>query len=380
MYPDPASLRKELHKHPELSGEEKETAGRIAGWLEEWGGCQLVTGLGGHGLAAVYESGKKGPALLFRAELDALPIEEENDFDYRSAQPNVAHKCGHDGHMAVLLALGQKLAKQAPAKGKVILLFQPAEESGEGAMKVLDDPAFAKLQPDWAFAFHNLPGYTTHKIVWREGSFTAAARSLIIRLKGKTSHAAEPEFGINPALAIAELIRQSSELQETDIYSSDFALITPIYIEMGDKAYGTSAGQGELHLTIRTWSEKNMERLVEKLEKMARETAEKYELKYQTEWLHVFYTNRNDDEAIDRVREAAKKLGYELWERKVPMKWGEDFGAFTQRYKGAMFGIGSGEDCPTLHNPDYDFPDEIIPTGADLFEEIIHSILNSNEK
>jgi amidohydrolase len=376
MLPDPLILRRELHMHPELSGEEQETAQRIAGWLHEWGGCRIISGLGGHGLAAVYEGSQPGPALLFRAELDALPIAEENDFTYRSRIKDVAHKCGHDGHMAVLLAFAQRLVEQPPACGKVILLFQPAEESGEGAMQVLKDPAFKPLEPDWAFSFHNLPGYPLHQLVWREGPFTAAARSLIIRLRGKTSHAAEPENGINPAEAIAELIQFLGRLKNEDLASNDFALITPIYIHMGDKAYGTSAGEGELHLTIRTWTEKNMKSLTEKLEKAVTQTARKYGLEYELEWLHVFHTNRNDKTAVDIIRKAAHSLGYEQWERKVPMKWGEDFGAFSQRFKGAMFGIGAGKNCPALHNPDYDFPDEIIETGANLFEEIMNLILN----
>jgi amidohydrolase len=369
------ALRRKLHTCPELSGEEYKTAQLIASELEEMTPDLLVKNLGGAGVAAVFQGKAAGPNVLFRAELDALPIEEVNDFDYRSRHDNISHKCGHDGHMAILLGLARRVAASRPSRGSVTVLFQPAEETGAGAMAVLRDPQFDQIHPDYVFALHNLPGYPMGVVVSREGAFTADVRSLIIRLQGMTSHAAEPEHGINPALAIAELLQLSGRLTCADENSPDFSIVTPVHVVMGEKAYGVSAGYGEVHLTIRCWTRDVMEKLSERLLRMTDNIACQHELEIDTEWTNVFYANHNDLEAVYTIREVVKESGLSMMEKKHPLKWGEDFGAFTQRFKGAMFGLGAGTNTPALHNPDYDFPDEIIETGISIFYRIAMRIL-----
>lgn len=168
-------VRRELHSRPELSGQESGTAERLAGLLRQLRPDLLLDGLGGAGLAAVFDSGREGPGVLFRAELDALPISENNDFSYRSQREGVSHKCGHDGHMAILLGLAHALARKPPAKGRAILVFQPAEEVGAGAESMLSDSRFEQLLPiDYAFALHNLPGFPLGQVAIKKGAFTAA--------------------------------------------------------------------------------------------------------------------------------------------------------------------------------------------------------------
>jgi len=370
------ALRRRLHAHPELSGEERQTAAFIAAELRKLSPEVLLEGLGGTGVAAVFDGLQPGPVFLFRAALDALPIEEVNEFDHRSKYRKVSHKCGHDGHMAVLLGLARKVACKRPPRGRVIVLFQPAEETGEGAQQVLDDPRFGQLRPDYAVAFHNLPGYPMGAVVTRNGAFTAGVRSLIIRLRGKTSHAAEPEHGINPAPAIAELLQMSDQLTQPDPARTDFQLITPVHITMGEPAYGVSAGYGEVHLTVRCWTGERMEQLAGDLLSRIGTITGKYGLDYDTEWTNVFRANFNDAGTVQIIREAALRNGLLHLERRVPLKWGEDFGAFTQRFKGAMFGLGAGENTPALHNPDYEFPDELIGVGVELFGNIVRLLLN----
>jgi len=368
--------RRYIHQHPELSGEEKQTAEYIGKQIRKLNPSQFIEGLGGTGIAAIFDSGKEGPSLLFRAELDALPIQEVNDLPYKSKTDNVSHKCGHDGHMSILLGLAKSLAQTPPKTGRVITLFQPAEEIGAGASRVLEDDRFEKLLPiDYVFAFHNLPGFPLGQVVVKEGPFSASVKSIAIKLKGKTAHAGEPENGINPAMAIAEIIQAADEAVHPHLDDENFAILTPIHIRMGEIAYGVSAGEGELHLTIRTWTEDKMEQLSERLLNYLERITKKYNLEYEYEWTNIFLTNRNDREATDIIRKAAKSLEMDTFEKQFPFKWGEDFGAFTQQYCGAMFGLGSGKNRPALHNPDYDFPDELLEPGVNIFSKIVDLIL-----
>ncbi len=367
------AFRRELHQHPELSGKEFNTAKKVTRFLKSFQPDELLENLGGTGIAAIYKSDKPGKSILIRCELDALPIHEINDFDYRSNNEDVSHKCGHDGHMTIVAGLASQLHHQRPAEGKVILLFQPAEENGEGAAAILADERFEKIKPDYVFALHNLPSYPKNQIVVKEGAFTAAVNSIIIRLEGKTAHAGEPHNGINPALAIAEITQELHRMNIPDERSENFCIVTPVYLQMGEKAYGISAGAGEAHFTIRCRTNEKMRETEIKTEKLVTEIAEKYNLKLKMEWTQSFFANENHPEAVGWVKDAAQRLGYDLLEREVPFSWGEDFGLFTRKFKGAMFGLGAGKKIPALHNPDYDFPDEITPTGVNMFLEIIKS-------
>lgn len=370
-------LRKELHQHPEVSGKELETAKRIVAFLQKHAPDEIITEIGGAGIAAIYKAKQAGKTVLFRCELDALPIEEINTFEHRSITNGVSHKCGHDGHMAILCGLATELSQNRPETGKVILLFQPAEEDGSGAQKVFSDPKFALMQPDYVFALHNLPGFAKNQIVVKNDTFSCAVNSIIIKLNGVTAHAGEPEKGINPALAIAAIINQFSAIIQPDISKEDYCLVTPIYTEMGKKAYGVSAGAGEVHFTVRSDSNSQMKKVETTLEKLAQSIAKEHQLECNIAWTEGFQANENDKEAADQIRNAAKTNNFKLLEKETPFTWGEDFGLFTQQYPGAMFGLGSGINTPALHNPDYDFPDEIISTGISVFHQISKQITNA---
>ncbi|MDP3379657.1 MAG: M20/M25/M40 family metallo-hydrolase, partial [Brevundimonas sp.] len=180
--------RRELHRFPEVSRDEAGTAARVVAALGALGPDQVLTGLGGHGVAAVFTGRDPGPTVLFRAELDALPIEELSDAPHRSTIPGKGHLCGHEGHMTLLMGLGRLLARNRPARGRVVLLFQPAEEDGSGAAAVVADPAFAAIKPDWAFAIHNLPGLPLGHGALSAGVVNCASLGLKTTLTGKTAH------------------------------------------------------------------------------------------------------------------------------------------------------------------------------------------------
>ena len=367
-------LRKQLHQHPELSGQEVMTAMRVASFLGEHGG-KVLTGVGGHGVAGVWDFAPGGPTIVVRAELDALPIEEVNNFPHRSLHPGVSHKCGHDGHMAIVAGLSLWLKGQTFDRGKVVLLFQPAEETGKGGRAVSEDPQFQQLKPDYVFALHNIPGFPLHRILTTPTYFSATVESVVFHLHGKQSHASEPEKGINPAAAIAELVKSFAALNVTDVLNPDFALLTPVHLHLGQIAYGISAGEGEVHYTLRTWSEDTMTVLKNKLTTIVTDVAHRHQLRFSAEWFDYFPASMNDDRCTQLITNAAEHNNFAIQPLPHAFKFGEDFGWYSKQYRCAMFGIGAGEHSPALHYADYDFPDTIIETGVRMFQTMINKIL-----
>ena len=367
-------LRHTLHKHPEVSWEEHKTREQIRQYVEQARPDQVIE-LAKTGILFIFDSGKPGPTVLFRSELDALPIREINeDIPYKSNIEGQGHKCGHDGHATVVAGTARYFGKNRPRRGKVVCLFQPAEEVGEGAQAILDDENW-NLEPDWVFALHNIPGVPMHQIIVRDQIFTPSVKSVIINLRGRTAHAAEPEHGIPPGPMVADILQMSREWTINKAEQDDFCVITPIQIQLGEEAFGTAAGEAVVKLTIRVWSEAQMKALTERLSDWLTATATKHGLEIDWTWTQVFRTTRNAPEANDLIRQIANQESLELVEKEDPFKWGEDFGLFTQQFKGAMFGLGAGEDTPALHNPDYDFPDEILETGIKMFTRIGEQIL-----
>lgn len=371
----PRELRHELHRFPELSGAETETARRILDFFRPLGADQTWTGLGGTGSAFAFGTPESGPTVLLRCELDALPIHESMDLSYRSTRPGVGHKCGHDGHMAILGEVGRRLAVRRPSRGRVVLLFQPAEETGAGASAVLADPRFAEIQPDVVYALHNLPGFPLGEVVVKDGSFNCASRGLTARFSGRTSHAAEPENGLSPAGAMAATVTGLTDLRLEG--SGESAFVTVVGARLGEKAFGTAPGEAEVYATLRTESDEAMADLVTRAEDLVREAAARDGLRCEIAYEDVFAATANAPEAVERVRRAVSRLGMTVREMDCPFRWSEDFGRFTATCQGALFGLGAGEEHPALHHPDYDFPDALIETGAELLVALIDDVLGT---
>ena len=369
------SLRHRLHRHAELSGREQKTAEIIYNFLSPFRPDDIITGIGGNGLAAVYEGKKEGPRILIRADLDALPVTEPDTLEYASAVTGVSHKCGHDGHMAIAAGLAPILHSRRPQKGAAILLFQPAEETGEGAARVVSDPAFKKLNADQAFALHNLPGFSLGTVVVRDGIFASASQGLIITLKGSCSHAAEPENGISPALAVSQLIQQLSAMPQTSVPLHQGAKVTVIHASVGERAFGTSPGHGTVMATLRAHRKSVMDRLTQECIHAAKAIGALHSCSVKTEWTEVFPETFSYAECNNLLRQAANRAGLPVHEAEHPFAWSEDFGHFTRLMPGALFGLGSGINQPALHNPAYDFPDTLISTGITLFHTLLSMLL-----
>lgn len=368
-------LRRTLHAHPELSGDERETAARIRAFLAPLAPDRIIEGLGGHGLLATFGGRRPGPELLVRCELDALPIVEHGMSGHRSTRHGVSHQCGHDGHMAMVCGLAEHVARNRPAAGAVHVLFQPAEEIGSGAAAVLADPAFAAIRPDLGIAIHNMPGYPLGAIVLKEGTITPAVRSIVLRFAGRTTHAMDPAGGENPALAIADLLARARDLGVDDPESADFRLITTVHVRIGSVAYGVSAGDGEAHFTMRCWDNERLALLQHDLVSAAEELAARDGLRVSWETLEDFYANDNDPEVTAMVRAAAADAGLDIVTPPSPLRAGEDFGLFTTRFPCCMIVLGSGVDAHPVHDPYFDFPDELIDTGVRLYEAIVTRVL-----
>jgi amidohydrolase len=365
------AFRRTLHRYPEVSGNETKTAQMIEEFFKSLNPDKVIRGLGGTGLAFIYQGQNAGPTSLFRCELDGLPIQEEGDIIHKSKEPGKSHVCGHDGHMAIVTGLGMLLSRRKPLKGEVVLLFQPAEETGEGAKAVLEDPQFVQIKPDYAFALHNLPGFPKHSILMKDGPFAAASIGMIITFKGRNSHSAHPEAGRSPALALSETIRMLEDLPSKQV---NFSLVTVVHAALGEINFGTTPGEAIVCATLRAFKNEDRDQLVEKAQQLVKDIARQYQLGFETSFTESFAASDNHSEAYSLGLKAAEALQLNVKFPDQPFRWSEDFGLFSAYTKTLLFGLGSGEDQPQLHEPNFDFPDEITPTGIKMFSNIVEQL------
>jgi amidohydrolase len=368
--------RRMLHRRPELSGEEKETADEVKRMLRRLGAEEILDGLGGHGVAAVFAGREPGPTVMFRAELDGLPIEDRGVAEHRSQVAGKGHLCGHDGHMATLMALARALSRKRPQRGRVVLMFQPAEENGAGAAAVIASPAFARVRPDWAFALHNMPGRPFASAGLAAGPVNCASRGMIVRLSGSPAHASQPETGLSPANAVARLLNVFSGLNRGKAPEPGFVMATVTHVEMGGRAFGVAPGEAEIWLTLRTLLDPHMAELAQAAQKAANDAASANGLEVVIDWSDDFAHCENDAAATAVLREALEAEHLACDDAGLPMRGSEDFGRFGKDgAKSAMFFLGAGIDHPHLHTPTYDYPDELIGIGARVFLRVARRLL-----
>lgn len=369
------NLRRTLHRYPELSKQEFETSKRISKYMQQFDPDEEID-VAGTGKMFIFEGDQPGETLMFRCELDALPIQERShNLAYRSSIPGVAHLCGHDGHMAIIAYLGKLISKDRPKKGKVVLLFQPAEENLLGAKDVVESSEFHSHSPDYIFALHNIPGQPKNKILVKEGSFTAASCGITINLQGRTSHAAEPEKGKNPYLAATKIIEAVKQLTTSKDGFSDHVISTLIYLHLGEISFGVSPSDLEMGITLRAYENEDLQLLCSKTESIVAKTARKYELRYSHKYCEEYPATINAPECVKMIGDSSRELDMDVEVMEHPNSWSEDFAYFTATNKGLQFGFGAGENLPNLHNPEYDFPDDIIEPAAQVFYEIYKSRL-----
>lgn len=358
------ALRHELHAHPELSGQEIWTKGRLMDFLREHTKLEL------HDRGSwfyVLCRGRSGGKIAFRADFDALPMEETCDLPYRSQCPGVAHKCGHDGHSAALALLGLTLERNG-ADRDVYLIFQPAEEvggGGEACAALLKEKGIGEV-----YAFHNMPGYPLHTVALRKGTMNCASKGVTYRFEGVSTHASTPELGRNPAQAVARIVGDLPGLTRQEDHRG-LVMATVVQMDVGEPAFGISAYRGALLLTLRAQYQEDLDVLCQQIADLARQAAEEDGLTLTIEEQDVFPETANHPAGVERVESAAQALGLPVVEMAEPMRGSEDFGWYLRQAEGAMFLLGDGEDHPPLHRTDFDFPDALLETACALFEKLI---------
>ncbi|RUV73765.1 MAG: amidohydrolase [Mesorhizobium sp.] len=367
--------RRKLHQNPEISNEEEKTAGEVVDFLADTKPDKVLTGLGGHGVAAIYESGKEGPTVMFRSELDALPIEELSGVPHSSLVSGKSHMCGHDGHTAILAALGRQLGREKPARGRVVLMFQPAEETGNGAAGVVADPRFGEIAPDFAFSLHNLPGVPFGEVRLKPGVVNCASRGMRIVLEGKTAHSSMPETGVSPMMAVSQLMPALPALGSGTFADDDFSMVTVTHAAMGEAVFGIAPGHAEVWATLRTRRDERMANLCAAAESLVTQIASQHGLSARWDYHEIFVASVNAPDAVEHLRQALDEEGVAHGEEALPMRASEDFGMFGHGASSAMLFLGAGERHPALHNPDYDFPDDLIPIGSKIFMRAARNLL-----
>lgn len=366
------ALRRALHRLPELSGQEHDTAAMLAGLMKGLGADEVRTGIGGTGLIAGFHGTGPGPSVMFRAELDALPIPEVEGPAHRSTRQGIAHLCGHDGHMTGLVGLGRLLARARPRRGTVWLLFQPAEETGAGAAAMLADPRLPDF--DYGFAIHNFPGLPRGQALLSDGVMNCASVGMRAMLSGATSHASEPELARTPARALAAITPALLALSQGQTTDADFRLVTITHLTMGAPAFGITPGEAEIWVTLRTQRDAAMAALRDSAVAVVSDHAKAHGLSAQFDWQDEFAASVNHPEAASIMARAAEATGVAVSDQGLPMRASEDFGRFALRGKTAMILLGAGTDHPPLHAQNYDFPDDLIAPSVRLFAQIARDL------
>ena len=379
-----ASIRRDLHAHPELCFQEVRTADVVAAKLTEWG-IPIHRGLGTTGVVGIVKNGTSTRAIGLRADMDALPVTELNTFEHASKHQGKMHACGHDGHTAMLLAAAQHLAKHRNFDGTVYLIFQPAEEGGGGAREMIADGLFEKFPMDAVYGMHNWPGMKAGQFAVSPGPAMASSNEFKITIHGKGGHAALPHTGIDPVPVACEMVQAFQTILTRNKKPTDTGLISVTMIHAGE-ATNVIPDTCELQGTVRTFSLE----VLDLIERRMKQIAEHIGAAHDTEV--DFYFHRNYPPTINTAAEAdfartvmAGIVGADNVLPQEAAMTAEDFSFMLQAKPGAYAFIGNGDGAHramhhgggpcTLHNASYDFNDDLIPLGATCWVELAEQFL-----
>ena len=350
-------LRRRLHACPERSGMEQRTLQTLCAFLREH--TTLTPEIHDGWLHAVHFEGDDLPAIGFRADMDAIP----------TGDGGARHGCGHDGHSAILCGLAALLEGKRVGRN-IHLIFQPAEETGEGAKMICDTwPELDAL--DAVYALHSIPGFPKGAILMRRGCFACASRGLIVDVQGHPAHAAYPEEGANPTALLSRLALAINGMIE-DILDGDDRLLmsTAIGMRIGGENFGLSASEGRLCLTLRGHRQADIDALSARIRTFAGDGCAAQGMCCRFEDRDVFTDTTNDDAVFADAEARFRAAGLPVQYLEVPMRWSEDFGWFLKRRPGLYFGIGSGEDWPGLHTEAFCFDDALIPVSLNALSAL----------
>ena len=368
--------RRDFHACPELGYQEQETSRRVAELLASFG-LQVHRGLAGTGVVATLENGP-GPVIGLRADMDALPITEQSDVDYKSRNPGVMHACGHDGHSAMLLAAAAHLAQTRRFRGTVHFVFQPAEENLGGARKMVEEGLFARFPMDAIYALHNWPGMPLGQVAIGSGAMMASLDAFEITLTGKSCHAAMPERGADPIVAAAQLIMALQTIPSRRLSPQESTVVSITQIS-GGEAINVLPDKVVLRGTFRCLNNQVRERVRGLIESYVAAQPQVSDVEGKIAWYPGYPVTINHPAEAQKVREVASALLGEsavIWNGNPSMA-SEDFACMLEACPGAYFWIGTDGETASkpLHNAGYDFNDELIPHGVALWTTLVKTLL-----
>ena len=367
------AVRRDIHAHPELCFEEVRTADLVAAKLTEWG-IPVHRGLGGTGVVGIVKNGSSSRAIGLRADMDALPMQEFNTFPHASKHAGKMHACGHDGHVAMLLAAARHFAKNRHFDGTVYLVFQPAEEGGGGAREMIKDGLFEKFPMEAVFGMHNWPGGQVGRFAVSPGPVMASTAEFKLTIRGKGGHGAMPHLGVDPVPVACQVVQAFQTIVSRNIKPIDAGVVSVTMIHAGE-ATNVIPDSCELQGTVRAFREEVQDLIEQRMRQIAENLCAAHDAKCEFEFQRNYPATVNSAPEAEFARKVmASIVGEENVLVQEPTMGAEDFAFMLQAKPGAYcfiangdgshreFGHGAGP-C-MLHNPSYDFNDDLIPLGA----------------
>ena len=373
FYDDMKSWRHYFHEHPELAYKEINTSKKVVELLKEFNVDNIETGIGGTGVVAVIENGS-GKTLGLRADMDALPIREENNKPYCSKNTGIMHACGHDGHTTMLLGAAKYLSESRKFKGKVVLIFQPAEEGFAGAKAMIDDGLFKKYPVDEIYGMHNMPNLKSGMLAVEEGPRLAAADNFEIEIIGKGAHGAMPSNSIDPILCGSAIVQNLQHIVSRNSNPKETLVITVASFHSGN-ANNVIPKTAKLNGTIRYYNDEIGKMVRKRFYEVVNNTCETFGAKPEISFKKGYPATVNHKKQSLFAYNVAKKVsGKNSSNNQTPMMGSEDFSYFLKQVPGAFAWIGNGKSA-SLHNPKYDFDDNILCTGASFLATLAEEYL-----
>jgi amidohydrolase len=378
MQGDLAAWRRDIHAHPEIMFDVHRTAASVVEKLKAFGCDEIVTGIGKTGVVAVIRgrSGAEGGKVIgLRADMDALPMDEQTNLPYRSTNPGKMHACGHDGHTAMLLGAAKYLAETRNFAGSAVLIFQPAEEGGGGGREMVNDGMMERFGIQEVYGMHNMPGLPLGQFAIRTGPMLAAADRIVIEIEGLGSHAAKPHQGIDPVLIGAQIVSQTQSIvsRSLDPIKSGLISICQFHAGSADNVIPQTA---VLRGTARSLLPEVRDTLEDRLRQIVENTGRAYGAKATLTYnRHYPVTSNHEHQTKFAVAVAGDVVGHEKVESNTPpLMGGEDFSFMLQARPGAFIFVGNG-DSAGLHHPAYDFNDEAISVGASYWARLVETAM-----
>ncbi len=377
-----SAIRRDIHAHPELAYQENRTSDIVASKLQEWG-LEVTRGLGKTGLVGTLRKGNSVKSIGLRADMDALPMDETNDFAHRSQNQGRMHACGHDGHTAMLLGAAKLLAEKKDFEGAVHFIFQPAEEGGGGGKAMIYDGLFEKFPCDAVFAIHNKPGLPLGTIATRPGPLLAAADRWDLRITGKGGHAAHPHLSNDPLIVASNLVLSLQTIVARNLDPFSNAVVTVGFIK-GGSAYNVIPTEAHVGGTTRTTRPAERELIQRRIKEICDGAAQMFGVNIEVEHRPGYPpTVNNAERAAFAIDVATGICGANGVRDNIQASMGaEDFSYMLERVPGAMVWLGNGGEDGNgvgLHNSRYDFNDMAIPFGVSFFVRTVERFLGDQK-